>query len=326
MDIESAEQNYKSIGDAFYEKFPLPHDYETSDFNEIKDILFYVVNTNGEWLAFDFLDCSNWDNILTVEFEEADRWIKFVWRDLRGLDLSKESDIVYKALFVADIVAYEIQVESIKILKAKGTPVILLKSYFIPAKSANVRYNKEVSASSIKRDKLMNMTVSVKRKGVIETIEVPIINLYTSVILPKLLCGSEASQKILFSTNSKMIRKMISEIFESARGAIDQPQNFYENLGNDARKILEKHLKLLLVKHQIFNPSMIIDDEKDLQLQMLGKLVQASQTILEPITIKSLESATEILNACSHDHGQYIEKTEQPPTKVGGFVQGTESP
>jgi hypothetical protein len=298
------ESKYEEFALKFSNEYPeIKTEYETKNIDTIENILNIAIPEFGEYLALDIYDSGNFDTIEKTLFDKEKRILTFIWYETLPQIDKKNRKYGHRT-------SLDIQIASMYIYLFQGIPLIFLRGYYLNKKETNKYYNHGSSDVSIRRDGNLTMEIFRIYKKYEEFITVPILNLYSIAIIPKTTISTSVSRRFVNSVNAKMITAEFNVILERIDSIDKNEVEELENYGNCARKNMERALKFIAIVNGI-NYSDKNNQKGELQSKMLGDLVKPIISIIGNKDVESsLIEAIELLNYCSHDHGQYIKKND----------------
>lgn len=262
---------------------------EIHDWELIKQIINHIVNNNFQGTGrniVDFIDRGSWDYISQLRFDDAIRQIEMTWDD--GC-------------------LYHATIESIYVIHAHGSFYVLIKAYYQEKKSLNRKYSPNCRHHDIYN--LGSYMIEVKRvfRDREDFIQIPNINCYTACIMTRpstgIVTSNGTSEKVMHFVNLLLAKNKFRTLINEINVIDENDRDSLQEKGNTARRYFEYILMLINIKEEIsFNGPY--------QRQMLGNLTPVIRTLNPSTTLqRKLNTAQNVLNACSHHGGVRIEKT-----------------
>jgi len=283
-------------------------DFETKDSKLIDTILKTVINENGDNLAVDFIDCSNLDCISKFTFNMSNREFELVWHDFRSLDRSDEINQMFIQSFGSEIQKSILVIDSLKVKIIGDIPVLLLKSIYLDEKEINRRWNSKCSLMKQYEYSMFSKLIFRKVKNYSETILVPIFNIYSIAISPKIITSPEKNSKLLFDVNKNIPLEAMKAKMSELTTYSGEDQEYLKDIGNNFRRRFELAIKLAALRENYSFPGKN-GSEKEIQKLMLGDLIPfvKERPILDLLKT-NLDNTVDTLNECSHDSGKPISR------------------
>ncbi|EPY0565741.1 MULTISPECIES: hypothetical protein [Proteus] len=262
---------------------------EIYDWKLIKQIINHIVvnNFHGEGRNIvDFIDRGSWDSISQLRFDDVNRQIEMIWHD----------GWIYHAT-----------IESIFVINANGSFYVLIKAYYQEKKTLNRKYSAGCRNHQISH--FGDYMVEVRRefRDREDFIQIPNINCYTTCIMTRPSTGAVTSngtsEKVMHFVNLLLANNKFLSLINEINAIDENDRDSLQEKGNTARRYFEYILMLINIKKQI-------SLNGPYQKQMLGSLTPVINTLNPSTTLqRELNTAQNVLNACSHHGGVRIQKT-----------------
>ncbi|WP_419210693.1 hypothetical protein ABRP32_08455 [Providencia manganoxydans] len=262
---------------------------EIYDWNIIKNSISILINDNIHGVGsniVDFIDLGNWSRISRFEFDDSNRRLELEW-----YENSK----------------FHIYIESVVFVEYDQSIYAFLKGFYHNRSSLNRIYNTKCFSCDFDYS---DYYVDIYRvvKGVKEEIQTPNVNCYTTCILARPSNGRTSSvgdsRQFMDVINISLAHDKISVLYDEVNCIQEYDRDTLQEKGNTARRYLEYLLMIVNIR---------IKHLKDIQYQeqMLGGLISVIDVIdYKPLQKNDIETAKDILNACSHYGGVRIEKKD----------------
>lgn len=232
-------------------------DYFGKDISEketIREFLHFFIKDNNDFLVIDFFDSSNWDSILNYSYNLKEGEFEAVWYD-----------------FGSNIQKLYLKVDLVKLGLLKNKyPYLLLRGFSLDDKEINKKWN--TKCTEFERYKINLFSEEIRRvvKGRVEIIVIPNVNIYSTIIVPRLI-DTNISQSILFFENKKLAIENLKK--QSIKLDKNMSRDEIKGIANSVRSYFEHCLKIFALKinHEFYDEK---GNLRDYQKLMLGDLVK----------------------------------------------------